>query len=116
MKFSEILRAFINQAREEMEPNAEWDRLYPYALAMLRRLVPAIDNQSDAQLLDTVLQIKPELDARAVPVFTILRDVVEMLADELQGKPSTQTIICPRCGAGIPVLHQDTRFGALHLH
>ena len=43
MQFSEILRAFINQAREEIEPNEEWDRDYPYELAMLRRLVPAID-------------------------------------------------------------------------
>lgn len=112
MQFSEILRAFINQAREEIEPNAQWDREYPYELAMLRRLVPAINTQTDEQLLGTVLQMKAELDARAVPVFTILRDVGDTLADELQGKPSTKTMVCPRCGAGIPVLHQDTRLAA----
>jgi ribosomal protein S27AE len=112
MQFSEILCAFINQAREEREPNAEWDRLYPDELAMLRRLVPAIDSQSDAQLLGTVLQMKAELDARTTPTFTILPDVVNMLADELQGKPSTNTVHCSRCGAAIPVLHQDMRFAA----
>jgi DNA-directed RNA polymerase subunit RPC12/RpoP len=112
MQFSEILCAFINQAREEIEPNAEWEKLYPYELAILRRLVPAIDSQSDAQLLGTALQMKAELDARTTPVFTILRDVVDMLVDELQGKPSYTTLRCSRCGAAIPILHQDIRFGA----
>jgi ribosomal protein S27AE len=112
MQFSEILRAFINQAREEIEPNAEWEKQYPYELAMLRRLVPAIDSQSDARLLGTVLQMKAELDARTTPVFTILPDVVNMLADELQGNPSTKAVRCSRCGATIPVLHQDFRFAA----
>ena len=45
MQFSEILRAFINQRREEIEPNEKWDRDYPYELEMLRRLVPAIESQ-----------------------------------------------------------------------
>lgn len=76
--FSEILRAFISQAREEIEPNEKWDREYPYELAMLRRLVPAIDSQSDEQLLATVLQMKAELDARTTPVYTILPSVVDM--------------------------------------
>jgi hypothetical protein len=54
MQFSEILRAFINQRREEIEPNEKWDRDYPCELEMLRRLVPAIESQSDEQLLATV--------------------------------------------------------------
>jgi hypothetical protein len=72
MQYSRLLTSFINQAREEIEPNAEWDRLYPFELAMLRRLVPAIDTQSDEQLLRTVLEMKATLDARALPVFMIL--------------------------------------------
>lgn len=75
MQLSEVLRAFINQAREEIEPNAEWDRLYAYELAMLRRLVPAIDGQSDEQLLETVLEMKAALDTRTSLTYTILPDV-----------------------------------------
>jgi predicted RNA-binding Zn-ribbon protein involved in translation (DUF1610 family) len=112
MRYSQLLTSFINQAREEIEPNAEWDRLYPYELAMLRKLVPAIDTQSSAELLDTVLQMKQELDARTTPTQTILPDVVDMLACELQGQPSYQTIQCPRCGAAIPIQSQDQRFAA----
>jgi predicted RNA-binding Zn-ribbon protein involved in translation (DUF1610 family) len=112
MQFSEVLRAFINQAREEIEPNEEWDREYPYELAMLRRLLPAIDNQSDEQLLATVLQMKSELDALDRSLYTILPSVVDMLADELQGRQSYNTIPCPKCGAAIPIQTQDYRFGA----
>ena len=112
MRFSRVLRAFINQAREEIEPNRNWDRDYPYELAMLRRLVPAIDSRSDEQLLRTVLEMKAVLDARTEPVFTILPAVVDMLADELQGRQSHSTIPCPRCGAGISILQTDIRFAA----
>jgi predicted RNA-binding Zn-ribbon protein involved in translation (DUF1610 family) len=112
MQFSEVLRAFINQAREEIEPNEEWDREYPYELAMLRRLVPAIDSQSDEQLLKTVLQMKTELDALDRSVYTILPSVVDMLADELQGRRSYNAIRCPRCGGAIPIQAQDYRFAA----
>jgi hypothetical protein len=96
MQYSELLTSFIHQAEEEIEPNEEWDRLYPYELAMLRRLVPAIHSQSDEQLRATVLEMKAELDARPVPIYTILPTVVDMLADELQGKPSYKTIACPQ--------------------
>jgi predicted RNA-binding Zn-ribbon protein involved in translation (DUF1610 family) len=112
MQFSEVLRAFINQAREEIEPNEEWDREYPYELAMLRRLVPSIDSQSDEQSLTTVLLMKTELDALDRPVYTILPDVVDMLANELQGQPSYKTLSCPHCGATTPTLTQDVRFAA----
>ena len=113
MKFSQVLRAFINQAREEIEPNAEWDRLYPFELAMLRNLVPAIDSQSDEQLLRTVLAMKSELDTRTTPVFIILSDVVDMLAHELQGKRSYNTIkLFPRVVLRFPIQSQDQRFAA----
>jgi predicted RNA-binding Zn-ribbon protein involved in translation (DUF1610 family) len=112
MQFSQLLNSFINQAREEIEPNEEWDRLYPFELAMLRRLVPAIDIQTDEQLLGTVLEMKAELDARTTPVCTILQTVVDMLADELQSKPSYKTIRCPTCDTAIPTMTQDIRFAA----
>lgn len=113
MEFSQVLRGFINQAREEIEPNEEWDREYPYELAMLRQLVPAIDSQSDEQLLTTALQMKTDLDALDRPVYTILPSLVDMLADELQGRQSYRTIPCPSCGAGISILQtQDVRFAA----
>jgi predicted RNA-binding Zn-ribbon protein involved in translation (DUF1610 family) len=110
MQFSEVLRAFINQALEEIEPNEEWE--HPYELAMLRRLVLAIDRQSDEQLLATVLQMKTQLDALDRPVYTILPSVIDMIADELQGRQSHSTIRCPRCGAGISIQTQDIRFAA----
>lgn len=55
---------------------------------MLRRLVPAIDRQSDEQLLTSVLQMKTELDALDRPVYTILPAVADMLVEELQSNPS----------------------------
>jgi predicted RNA-binding Zn-ribbon protein involved in translation (DUF1610 family) len=112
MQFSEVLRAFINQAREEIEPNEEWDREYPFKVAMLRRLVSAIDGQSDEQLFTTVLQMKTELDALDRAVYTILPSVLDMLTDELQGRRSYNTISCPKCGAAIPIQTQDYRFAA----
>lgn len=96
MQYSQLLNSFINQAREEIEPNAEWDRMYPFELAMLR----------------TVLEMKAVLDARTTPVFTILPDVVDMLANELQGRPSYETASCSHCGATIPIQNQDLRFAA----
>lgn len=57
-----------------------------YELAILRRLVPAIDSQSDEPLLTTVLQMKADLGALDRPVYTILPSVVDMLAAELQGR------------------------------
>jgi predicted RNA-binding Zn-ribbon protein involved in translation (DUF1610 family) len=112
MQFSELLSSLINQAREEIEPNEEWDKTYPYEVAMLRRLVPAIHRQSEEQLLTTVLEMKAELDARTSSIYTILPTVVDMLAEELQGKPSYKTIQCPQCGAAIFTQSQDIRFGA----
>jgi predicted RNA-binding Zn-ribbon protein involved in translation (DUF1610 family) len=112
MQYSQLLTSFINQSREEIEPNVEWDRLYPFELAMLRKLVPAIETQSDEQLLATVLAMKEELDELNRPIYTILPTVVDMLADELQSKPSYKTIHCPQCGAAIPIQTQDFRFVA----
>lgn len=112
MQYSELLTSFIRQAEEETEPNEEWDSLFPYELTMLRRLVPAIHSQSDELLLVTVLEMKAQLDARTVPIYTILATAVDMLADELEGKPSYKTIACPRCGAAISTQGQDIRFGA----
>jgi hypothetical protein len=115
VQFSEILRAFINQAREEIEPNEQWDREYPYELVMLRRLVPANDRHS-GQLLTTVLQMKVELDALDRPLYTVLPSVVDMLEDELQGHRSHDIIRCPECATMIPVMNQDVRFcSSLHL-
>jgi hypothetical protein len=80
MQFSDIFRAFINQAREETEPSEKWDGECPYERAMLKRLVSAIDNQSEKELLTTVLQMKAELDALDRSALTILPSVVDMLA------------------------------------
>jgi hypothetical protein len=101
---NEILRGLTNQAREEIEEDAG---LYPREIPILKRLVEAIDTQTVAQLAQTLAQIKAEVDALSWPIPTILPTLVDMLSDDLAGKPSQ--VECPTCGGTIPVIKMDQR-------
>jgi hypothetical protein len=105
MQHNEFVSGFINQAREEIEDAAE---LYPREIALLKRLITAVDSQSDAELAQTVAQLKAEVDALSWPVHTILPTLVDMLADEFSGKQNQ--VQCSICGGMIPMIEMDHRF------
>jgi predicted RNA-binding Zn-ribbon protein involved in translation (DUF1610 family) len=110
MQHSGFIPSFINQAREEIEDEAQD---HPREVALLQRLLAAIDSGSDAELATTVTQLKAEVDALAWPIHTILPDLVEALYQNLAGKPSHRTMHCPKCGGAIPMpLDTGVRFGA----
>lgn len=107
MQHNEFITSFIPQAREEIEEEAE---LNPREVALLRRLVAAIDSGNDARLVTTVAQLKAEVDALSWPIPTILPTLVDMLMDKLTGN-RTQ-VQCPTCGGLIPIIPMDHRIAA----
>jgi endogenous inhibitor of DNA gyrase (YacG/DUF329 family) len=84
--------------------------LNPPEVALLKRLVAAVDSGNDAELAKTVAKLKSEVDALSWPIPTILPTLVDMLADELAGK-RTQ-VQCPTCGGIIPIIPMDHRIAA----
>lgn len=100
---NEFVNSFINQAREEIEDEAE---LFPREVALLKRLIEAVDSGSDEALAKTVAQLKGEVDALSWPIHTILPTVVDMLADEFAGKQNQ--IRCAVCD-GMIETHAELR-------
>jgi predicted RNA-binding Zn-ribbon protein involved in translation (DUF1610 family) len=109
MQHSGFIPSFINQAREEIEDEAQD---HPREVALLQRLLAAIDSGSDGELATTVTQLKAEVDALPWPIHTILPDLVEALYNKLTGKPPYKTIRCPNCDGAIPMpIDTGVRFG-----
>jgi len=84
MKATPVLENVINEARNEIQPDNAYGRIFSDEQAVLQRLVNAIDTESDTELTATVLQIKARLKAVRCSVLTVLPALVLMLADELQ--------------------------------
>jgi hypothetical protein len=78
------LQNIINQARCEIEPHNALRNIFAYEKEMLRRLVLAIDTETDAELIVTVSRIKADLDTLRCSVLTVLPALVNMLAEELR--------------------------------